>query len=64
MQQPYVKWLIDRAIAQIKLLVSDNGYARVYYSADNEEGDLGGHIFNTLPEIKQYIVQEIKTIAS
>ena len=60
---PYVKWLIDQGIKQIKQLVSDNDYTRVFYSTDNEEGDLGGHIFNTLPEIKQYIVQQIRTIA-
>ncbi len=61
---PHVKALIDSAIGTIRQLIASNGNKRVFYSAADAQGDLGGHIFKTAPAVKQYIVQQIRTLGT
>lgn len=59
---PHVKTLIDQAIASIRKQIADQGYRRVYFSAD-KHGSLGGKTFTIATEVKDYIVSQIQTLA-
>lgn len=61
---PHVKGLIDSAIAVIRDLMAANGTQRLFYSAANAQGDLGGAIFVTAPDVKYYIVSQIRTLGT
>lgn len=58
-----VQQTIDDAVTAIRGLLQAHSYQRVFYSAANAKGDLGGRIFVIAPEVKAYVVSQIKTLA-
>ena len=58
----HVKQLIDKATSQICKIILDQGYQRIFYSAQNEQGDLGHGIFNPSEDVKTYIVKNLRDL--
>jgi hypothetical protein len=59
---PHVKEIIDEAIATIKSIALKEHYNRIIYSAANANGDLGTSIFHVGDDVKQYIVNRLKSL--
>ena len=58
------KQVIDQSIAAIRTLLATGRYSRVIYSAANVQGDLGTGIFQVGEDVKAYIVEELRKLAS
>ncbi len=61
---PAVKQIIDEAIATIKSIAVKEGYNRIIYSAKSINGDLGTAIFHVGDDVKNYIVDRLKSLES
>jgi hypothetical protein len=62
-----IKAIIDRDLAEIRALLATGCYSTVVYSASGDAGDpegLGTGIFQVAPATKQYIVQNLKSLAT
>jgi hypothetical protein len=58
------KAVIDQGIAEIRQLIQDHGYRRVYYSAATPNGLLGTSIFVVHPDVLSYITNELQQLQS
>ncbi len=59
-----VRTTIDESIAAIGALLETGRYQRVFYSATNEEGELGSGIFEIGADVKAYIVAELRRVVA
>lgn len=53
---------IDGAVQEIKELIQEHGFTRVYYSAD-EDGKLGTSIFVIGDDVRDYITKQIQSLS-
>lgn len=60
---PDVTRVLDEALAEIRRLLATGRYERIFYSAANEQGDLGHGIFEIGEDVKRYIVAELRKLA-
>jgi hypothetical protein len=60
----HIRKTIDEAIQAIRDLLATGRYQRVYYSAADSSGQLGTGIFEVHPDVKHYIVERLKSLAS
>jgi len=60
---PEVKGVIDESLDLIRRTLAAGSYDRVFYSAANDDGDLGTGIFQVGDEVKSYIVAELRKLA-
>lgn len=56
------KYHIDKTIEEIKELIEEHGFSRVYYSAD-EDGKLGTSIFTIGDDVRDYITEQIQSMS-
>jgi hypothetical protein len=61
---PEVKAYIDKATNQITATVKSHGYTRVFYNAADASGGLGTRIFSVGDDVKDYIVAQLRTLAT
>lgn len=59
----YVKQIIDYSMMQIDAMLASGRFASLAFSY-NPETKLGGRIFNTAQEVRDYIVAELLRVAS
>ncbi|WP_394796053.1 hypothetical protein [Armatimonas sp.] len=59
-----VKAVIDESIVAIGALLASGRYRQVFYSATNEEGELGSGIFDIGADVKAYIVAELRRVVA
>jgi hypothetical protein len=59
---PGVKQIIDEAVATINSIAVKDRYSRIIYSAANANGDLGTSIFHVGNDVKEYIVNRLKSL--
>lgn len=57
-----VQALIDEALATIQAIAAQQGYQRLFYSADTN-GDLGSGIFQVGADIKKYAGEQLRGLA-
>jgi hypothetical protein len=57
------KSVIDQGITEIRQLIQEHGYRRIYYSASSPDGRLGTSIFDVHPEVLDYITKEIHSLS-
>jgi hypothetical protein len=55
---------IDEAISVVRGLVASGAYLRVIYSAADESGRLGTGIFDVEDDVKAYIVDQLRGLAT
>ena len=60
----HVRGVIDDALQAIRDLVATGRYGRIIYSADNAAGDLGTGIFQVSDDVKRYIVDGLRRLAT
>jgi hypothetical protein len=53
---------IDESIEEARKIISEQGYKRVFYSAD-DKGDLGTGLFVVAPEVIRYTTERIKSLS-
>lgn len=58
---PRAKSAIDSAIEEIRELIKEHGYSRVFFSAD-ENGKLGTSIFSIGDDVRDYITEQILSL--
>lgn len=58
---PKAKATIDAAVDEIRALIQEHGYSRVFYSAD-EDGKLGTSIFSIGDDVRDYITEQILSL--
>ena len=56
--------MIDDALQAIRDLVATGRYGRIIYSAENAAGDLGTGIFQVSDDVKRYIVEGLRRLAT
>jgi hypothetical protein len=60
---PRIKQMIDEAVGTIQTIVRAEGYKRIFYSAENSNGNFGTGIFYVGDEVKAYIVDQLKRLS-
>ena len=60
----HVRGVIDDALRVIGDLVATGSYSRIIYSAENAAGDLGTGIFQVSGDVKRYIVEGLRQLAT
>ena len=60
----HVRGVIDDALQAIRDLVATGRYGRIIYSAENAAGDLGTGIFQVSDDVKRYIVEGLRRLAT
>ena len=60
----HVRGVIDDALQVIRDLVAAGHYGRIIYSAENAAGDLGTGIFQVSGDVKRYIVEGLRQLAT
>ena len=60
----HVRGVIDDALQVIRDLVAAGQYGRIIYSAENAAGDLGTGIFQVSGDVKRYIVEGLRRLAT
>ncbi len=60
---PHISKIIDEAVATAGKIATDNGYKRIIFSADSH-GNLGTGTFSVGDDVKAYIVQKLKALAT
>jgi hypothetical protein len=60
----HVRGVIDDALLAIRDLVATGRYGRIIYSAENAAGDLGTGIFQVSDDVKRYIVEGLRKLAT
>ena len=56
---PSNKAVIDQCFTEIKEILREHGYTKVYYSAQTENGRFGTSIFHVGDDVIEYITNEI-----
>lgn len=59
---PEVQQVINLAIQGIVKLLETGRYQRAFYSAANDQGELGTGIFQVSSDVKDYITQQLKSL--
>ena len=59
-----VRGVIDDALLVIRDLVATGRYGRIVYSAENAAGDLGTGIFKVSGDVKRYIMEGLRRLAT
>ena len=60
----HVRGVIDDALLAIRDRVATGRYGRIIYSAENAAGDLGTGIFQVSDDVKRYIVEGLRKLAT
>lgn len=56
------KEVIDKGISEIREIIHEYGYRRIYYSASTPNGILGTSIFVVHPDVLQYITTNLRAL--
>ena len=59
----HVRSVIDKAVAEIRMVAETYRYERIFYSAADESGALGTGIFTVDAAVRDYIVEQLRGLA-